>query len=60
MTDDENKYYNELRNIGGIWNITLTALLIVVEAICLSKISFKRMDWLGKLTISAYTFASLL
>lgn len=57
---DETDNSGDIRKIGSIWNISLTALLIIAEILCFSRISLKNMDWLGKLTISAYTFASLL
>lgn len=60
LPKEERDYLESLRNAAGNWNIALMLTQIVVLIICLQKVKIKNMDWLGKLTLCAYAFGSLL
>jgi hypothetical protein len=60
LPKEERDYLEALRNAAGNWNIALMLTQIVVLIICLQKVKIKNMDWLGKLTLCAYAFGSLL
>jgi len=60
LKPDETDYLEALRNAGGYWNIALVFTQIIVLIICMKKVKIKNMDWLGKLTLCAFAFGSLL